>query len=709
MTESGKPSSQKQVLGERVWSRKMEKDLKESVQKAWRIEAGEINKIEAYMDYEAMERAVCLLAGAKRIAASGCGHTGIACRHLAHLMCCIERPARFISPSEGNHGGLGFLEEGDVLVLASRGGRTEELLPMLLAAIRKRVHVIAVTENPDSDLGRGAEVVLPIHIERETDPFNSQGTTSFVVMSALFDALQAAVMERTGYKEEQFARNHPGGAVGEQLKRKLGFEKEENSLSVREPAFCSAKQGGTGMEVTIDFSKTCGRIKPMHGVNNVPFVPQDYGNSGLFQKMSEAGIPFSRLHDTGGDWGGAHYVDIANVFPDFDADPEDIASYDFAFTDRLMEEIVKYRMEPFYRLGCSIENLQHIRAYHIYPPEDNLKWAKICEGIIRHYNKGWGNGYHMNIRYWEIWNEPDNMPDANENPMWKGTMEQYFALYETAAGYLKHVFPEIRIGGYSSCGFYALSDADYSEVAHSSSRVGYFIEFFHRFLAYITSPEHACPLDFFSFHSYADIGDNVMYARYAREQLDRYGLKNTELIFNEWNAGVSLRGTAKDGARIASMMCALQNTPVDACMYYDAWVGSSYCGLFDPVRKTVFKAYYAFVCFNELYRLENQVCVEGAADGIYCLAAGNGEEGAFLLANLTGKEIPLQITVKGRNVGEEAEICAQLWRTDSVHEYQQSELAGCRNSFRTEVLPEAVYLFRFPKMQNRTEGSDICG
>lgn len=51
----------------------------------------------------------------------------------------------------------------------------------------------------------------------------------------------------------------------------------------------------------------------------------------------------------------------------------------------------------------------------------------------------------MNIRYWEIWNEPDNMPDADENPMWKGTMEQYFALYETAAGYLKQVFPEIRI------------------------------------------------------------------------------------------------------------------------------------------------------------------------------------------------------------------------------------------------------------------------
>lgn len=147
------------------------------------------------------------------------------------------------------------------------------------------------------------------------------------------------------------------------------------------------------MDITIDYKNICGEIKPMHGVNNAPFVPKDYGNPGLFQKMKEAGIPFSRLHDTGGDWGGAHYVDIANVFPDFNADPEKIESYDFAFTDRLMEELVKYGMEPFYRLGCSIENLQYIKAYNIYPPKDNLKWARICEGIIKHYNRGWGTDF----------------------------------------------------------------------------------------------------------------------------------------------------------------------------------------------------------------------------------------------------------------------------------------------------------------------------
>lgn len=557
---------------------------------------------------------------------------------------------------------------------------------------RKKVAIITVTENTDSGLAREADVVLPVRIGREMDRFNSQGTTSFVVMCALFDALQAAVMEKTGFREEQFAQNHPGGAVGEQLKRKRERE----------------------AEYTIDFSKACGRIKPMHGVNNVPFVPQDYGNSGLFQKMAEAGIPFSRLHDTGGDWGGAHYVDIANIFPDFDADPEDIGSYDFAFTDRLMEEITAYGMEPFYRLGCSIENLQHIKAYHIYPPRDNQKWARICEGIIRHYNKGWGNGYHMNIRYWEIWNELDNMPDAAENPMWKGSMEQYFALYETASKHLKQVFPEIKIGGYSSCGFYALSAADYSQVAHSSSRVGYFVEFFHRFLDYITSPAHSCPLDFFSFHSYADIEDNVRYAGYAREQLDVYGLEGTELIFNEWNAGTALRGTPEDAARIAGMMCALQDTPIDACMYYDAWAGSSYCGLFDPVGKTVFKAYYAFVCFNALYRLGTRVKVEGVTEGIYCMAAANDGQGALLLVNLTGKEIPLHITVEGITGekgcgGKDGSLCAQLYRTDTENEYRQSCLTGGGNSFRTEALPDAVYLFTFPKMRNRTEISDIRG
>ena len=200
----------------------MEKELTETVQRAWCTEACAIDEIASYMDYEALEQAVLLVAEAERIAASGCGNTGIACRHLTHLLCCADRPAHFISPSEGCHGGLGFLQEGDVLFLASRGGGTQELLPMLQAALKKKVHVIAVTENLESELARGAQVVLPMRVGRETDRYNSQGTTSFVVMCAIFDALQAAVIEKTGYTEAQFALNHPGGAVGERLNRENG-------------------------------------------------------------------------------------------------------------------------------------------------------------------------------------------------------------------------------------------------------------------------------------------------------------------------------------------------------------------------------------------------------------------------------------------------------------------------------------------------------
>jgi len=169
------------------------------------------------MDPSAFEKAVAALASAGRIAASGCGHSGIACQHFAHLMCCIELPARFISPAEAVHGASGFVKQGDVMVLASRGGKTAELLPILETCKQKGVTVISITEDSASPLALGADTVITMHVERETDKYNSQGTTSFVVLSAIFDALQAALIEATGYTNDQFAVIHPGGAVGERL------------------------------------------------------------------------------------------------------------------------------------------------------------------------------------------------------------------------------------------------------------------------------------------------------------------------------------------------------------------------------------------------------------------------------------------------------------------------------------------------------------
>lgn len=187
---------------------------------AFSIEAESIRGMERYFDEAAYEKAVNLLSAAPRIAASGCGHSGIACRHFAHLMCCIERPARFISPAEAVHGATGYLQRGDVMVLASRGGKTRELLPILEICKTKGVAVITVTEDMESSLAKGADVVIKQYVERETDKFNSQGTTSTTALCVIFHALQAALIEQTGYREQQFALIHPGGAVGERLNAK---------------------------------------------------------------------------------------------------------------------------------------------------------------------------------------------------------------------------------------------------------------------------------------------------------------------------------------------------------------------------------------------------------------------------------------------------------------------------------------------------------
>ncbi len=198
----------------------MERQTLESMMSVYRIESECILGLEKCFDGAAYEKAIELLKSAPRIGASGCGHSGILCRHFAHLMCCIERPARFISPAEAVHGATGFLQEGDVCVLASRGGRTKELLPILDICKKKNVKVITITENLDSELAVGADVVLKQYVNRETDKYNSQGTTSTTSLGVIFHVLQTALIEETGYKNEQFAVIHPGGAVGERLNNK---------------------------------------------------------------------------------------------------------------------------------------------------------------------------------------------------------------------------------------------------------------------------------------------------------------------------------------------------------------------------------------------------------------------------------------------------------------------------------------------------------
>ena len=198
----------------------MKKEALLQARQAYITESECIMQMLNYFDEEVYSKAVELLKNAPRIGTSGCGHSGIICQHFAHLLCCIERPARFISPAEAVHGATGFLQKGDVMVLASRGGKTAELLPIVDICRKKGIHIIVITENLESPLALSADVVIKQYVNRETDKYNCQGTTSSTSLTVIFHVLQTALIEETDFQNEQFAVVHPGGAVGERLNAK---------------------------------------------------------------------------------------------------------------------------------------------------------------------------------------------------------------------------------------------------------------------------------------------------------------------------------------------------------------------------------------------------------------------------------------------------------------------------------------------------------
>ncbi len=198
----------------------MNNEALKAAKQVYEIESECIKNMAEYFDEEAYSKAVELLKNAPRIGVTGCGHSGIICQHFAHLMCCIDQPARFISPAEAVHGATGYLQAGDVCVFASRGGKTKELLPILDICKKKGVSIISVTENLESPLAEMADVVIKQYVNRETDKYNCQGTTSSTSLAVIFHILQTALIEETGFLNEQFAITHPGGAVGERLNKK---------------------------------------------------------------------------------------------------------------------------------------------------------------------------------------------------------------------------------------------------------------------------------------------------------------------------------------------------------------------------------------------------------------------------------------------------------------------------------------------------------
>ena len=401
-------------------------------------------------------------------------------------------------------------------------------------------------------------------------------------------------------------------------------------------------KGDNMIIIRTDFDKTVKKMKPMPGVGQPPFYGID---NKMFHYLTEAGIPYSRLHDVAGDYGGGRFVDVPNIFRNFDADPYDPASYDFVFTDWLITELVKAGCEPYYRLGITIENDADMRAYHTEPPADFHKWAVICEHIIAHYNEGWANGYHYHITYWEIWNEPDGTVPGfpYKAELWNGTPEQFYELYDVAAKHLKSRFGDtIKIGGYACTG---LRGIFMTPEQLKGTREELFLNFFKGFFRFIK--QHNSPIDFFSWHTYNTVDQMIELEKYLQEQLKLFGYEGLENHINEWNPVHNERGTARHNAHILACMIAMQNAHVEEMNIYDARYGvSSYAALFNPANAHPFPAYYGMVAFNELYKLGTETLTEiytcdenfSAGEAIYALSASDGNSRKTIIVNLSDKE-----------------------------------------------------------------------
>jgi len=376
--------------------------------------------------------------------------------------------------------------------------------------------------------------------------------------------------------------------------------------------------------VKIDFKNILGNIKDMHAVNNGPIVAGSDQTRGNHLYYKAAKIPYARNHDAAFDsrYGGEHSVDVHAIFPNFDADVNDPASYDFPCTDHYTRQIIEAGTKPFYRLGSKIEH--GIKKYGTVMPKDFKKWAEICEHIIRHYTEGWADGFYYDIEYWEIWNEPDLDPDDSTNKRcWSGTEKDYANLYVIASNHLKTCFPHLKIGG--------------PALAWNED----WLERFFENVREINGGKNP-PLDFLSWHWYGTEPAKMSEKGTRIHDIAiKAGYEGFESILNEWNyvrgwssefiyslkTIIGMKGAAFTSACMAEGQ---KNPNIDMLMYYDARP-TGMNGLFDYYTLEPLKGYYPFLMYSRLKDIGTAVYSCSDDKDIYTVAAYNGEHCGIML------------------------------------------------------------------------------
>jgi hypothetical protein len=386
--------------------------------------------------------------------------------------------------------------------------------------------------------------------------------------------------------------------------------------------------------ITVDASKTTGRYHSLQGVNGAPApgfhkpirfqfggwnVPEETDATAGYR---EARIDIIRTHDAYGPADiDATFPDAPNalidgsrtalsIFPNPDADPNDPKSYNFGPTDRMIASIKGIGAEVIFRLGRS-------EGSNVDPPKDFDRYAEVARHIVLHYNKGWANGFRYNIRYWEVWNEPDL-----GRLFWGGTAPEYFTLYGKIARAVKKADRRALVGGPAIS---RPNDDDKNP-------------WLDDFLQYVRKKK--LPLDFYSWHWYAtdsaDPQDIVRISESIRSRLDKNGFRKTLSMVNEWNYGLMepLPSDLHRASFITSSLIYMQHAPIDVAALYRA------DNVFGPKGTTPHKTGYALIALGRMKDTPLLLESTGGDDHGLAVQAARTKNGDTVQVLISNYQIP---------------------------------------------------------------------
>ncbi len=410
---------------------------------------------------------------------------------------------------------------------------------------------------------------------------------------------------------------------------------------------------------TADFTKSAGVLKKrIHGSNAAPNLASR-GYIDFAENYKKMHFTQSRTHD----WPlwnpGQRMIDTHFIFPLMKLDPKDPSNYYFDSTDEIIRICQDAGSKIYYRLGTSIEH-SGSRHFNTFPPEDFEKYAEVLAGIVRHYTRGWANGFRYDIPDWEIWNEATNGPT-----MWCGTQAEFERFFTIVLKRLKSEFPELRVGGPAYCSF---NPESLGSLLKACRKAG-------------TEP------DFLSWHNYsADEKNMIAEPAAARKLADSLGFPKIELHITEWHYFETTWSSlahhvTEDGFRSAmtgpeglqgidsaafnlAVLTGWQDSPLDAACYYGAGIDSTWG--FRDFTYILNKNYFSMRMFGDLnFHFSKRIRAKSACGSVYVLGAvsDDGKTGRLLVSDYRGEEPVLSIRVDGM---ENADVSAVI--LDSVHD-----------------------------------------